>query len=82
MSRTEKIICMTGVTTFIIIPIECIRAISICASIIPLLAFSVGEYIFTDEQLVTEKIAYILEFGCKDQVEKLAKEAGFECRIY
>ena len=80
--RTKKILCMTGVTLFILLPIESSRILLIGTSIFPLLLFAGGEYIITGEQKTTETIASSIENGLKSQVETIAKDAGFTCRIY
>ena len=80
--RTTKVISMVGFTTFVIVPIECIRLSGLVTSIFPLLLFSGGEYILTGEQRNADIWAYNLEFGGKKQIEKLAKKVGFECKIY
>ena len=80
--RTKKTICMVGVVMFVIIPVEGIRTISTFVSMLPLTLFSAGEYIFSGKQENTERLAYNIEFGDKEQVEKLAKESGFESKIY
>lgn len=82
LERTKKVITAIGFTTLVLIPIECIRIVSICVSIVPLTLFHGTEYIVTGEEQYTEQVANFIEHGGKKQVESLAKKAGIDSRIY